>query len=170
MFFIRFLNDSCTYLSAMTCCSQTYIMKKYINTQGKCSRLPRLSAADADEDIDTFIDKLLQYRLPRNSRCFSRLFREKPEFYGENPIAKRFGMGFSQATVHALDRACTVENTGNSLIFLTRRICYNTLAAVRYQKTERCTSRTGHQSTDQEEAGRALCLYRCLSSFSEGCS
>ena len=31
----------------------------------------------------------LQYRLPRNSRCFSRLFREKPEFYGENPIARR---------------------------------------------------------------------------------
>ena len=29
----------------------------------------------------------LQYRLPRNSRCFSRLFREKTEFYGENPIA-----------------------------------------------------------------------------------
>ena len=53
----------------------------------------------------------LQYRLPRNSRCFSRLFREKPEFYGENPIAKRFGMGFSQATVHALDRACTVARS-----------------------------------------------------------
>ena len=35
----------------------------------------------------------------------------KPEFYGENPIAKRFGMGFSQATVHALDRACTVAET-----------------------------------------------------------
>ena len=35
---------------------------------------------------------------------------EKPEFYGENPIAKRFGMGFSQATVHALDRACTVAS------------------------------------------------------------
>ena len=32
------------------------------------------------------------------------------EFYGENPIAKRFGMGFSQATVHALDRACTVAS------------------------------------------------------------
>ena len=53
-------------------------------------------------------DKALQYRPARNSRRFSRLFREKPEFYGENPIAKRFGMGFSQATVHALDRACTV--------------------------------------------------------------
>ena len=53
----------------------------------------------------------LQYRLPRNSRCFSRLFREKTEFYGENPIAKRFGMGFSQATVHALDRACTVARS-----------------------------------------------------------
>ena len=51
---------------------------------------------------------MLQYRPARNSRRFSRLFREKPEFYGENPIAKRFGMGFSQATVHALDRACTV--------------------------------------------------------------
>ena len=36
---------------------------------------------------------------------------KKPEFYGENPIAKRFGMGFSQATVHALDRACTVAET-----------------------------------------------------------
>ncbi len=35
----------------------------------------------------------------------------EPEFYGENPIAKRFGMGFSQATVHALDRACTVAET-----------------------------------------------------------
>ncbi len=33
------------------------------------------------------------------------------EFYGENPIAKRFGMGFSQATVHALDRACTVARS-----------------------------------------------------------
>ena len=41
------------------------------------------------------------------------LFREKPEFYGENPIAKRFGMGFSQATVHALDRACTVAIVEN---------------------------------------------------------
>ena len=39
---------------------------------------------------------------------FFAVFREKPEFYGENPIAKRFGMGFSQVTVHALDRACTV--------------------------------------------------------------
>ena len=37
-------------------------------------------------------------------------FAAKPEFYGENPIAKRFGMGFSQATVHALDRACTVAS------------------------------------------------------------
>ena len=41
----------------------------------------------------------------------TRVLRRKPEFYGENPIAKRFGMGFSQATVHALDRACTVAET-----------------------------------------------------------
>ncbi len=40
----------------------------------------------------------------------SKLEALKPEFYGENPIAKRFGMGFSQATVHALDRACTVAS------------------------------------------------------------
>ena len=33
---------------------------------------------------------------------------KKTGFYGENPIAKRFGMGFSQVTVHALERACTV--------------------------------------------------------------
>ena len=40
--------------------------------------------------------------------AFLRAFREKPEFYGENPIAQRVGMGFSQVTIHALDRACTV--------------------------------------------------------------
>ena len=45
---------------------------------------------------------------PSKFEVFFAVFREKPEFYGENPIAKRFGMGFSQVTVHALDRACTV--------------------------------------------------------------
>ena len=38
-------------------------------------------------------------------QCF---FREKPGFYNENPIAQRFGMGFSYVTIHALDRAYIV--------------------------------------------------------------
>ena len=79
----------CRFRSLRNCISK----KEYL--QGDKGMAPR------------HLEVWLQYRLPRNSRCFSRLFREKPEFYGENPIAKRFGMGFSQATVHALDRACT---------------------------------------------------------------
>ena len=39
---------------------------------------------------DSIWSLALQYRPARNSRRFSRLFLEKPEFYGENPIAKRF--------------------------------------------------------------------------------
>ena len=51
---------------------------------------------------------VLLFRPARNSRRFSRAFHEKPKFYDENPIAQRFGMGFSHVTIHALDRACIV--------------------------------------------------------------
>ena len=87
--------------------SYTY-RREAMNSRSLCLALP--GSVWVSGHMQTSEQLWLQYRPARNSRRFSRLFREKPEFYGENPIAKRFEMGFSQATVHALDRACTVAS------------------------------------------------------------
>ncbi|MEE1041660.1 MAG: hypothetical protein U0L10_13280, partial [Lachnospiraceae bacterium] len=68
--------------------SYTY-RREAMNSRSLCLALP--GSVWVSGHMQTSEQLWLQYRPARNSRRFSRLFREKPEFYGENPIAKRFG-------------------------------------------------------------------------------